>query len=285
MNFKCLMLLLSASAPFCQGVAEAACDYASVSGKEFQFREADESLRKYGYQSWKTTPSTTGTRLDYDPYAGKKGKLQSEKVEVGRPIAPNTWHVAILENCEKAYAWANVYKDEEGLERSTGIYFLDTLRRAESMVGSFLWINQTGVARDHVIYTIDPKVRHQVNHLEPVTITGVHTTALAHGSGASPFYVKVKKQSGEEGFFPFNSRYFFTSDPIDSSWPPEFAQAIKDRKVRLGMSADQIALAWGKPEKVNRTVSTNGVREQWVYGRSQYLYLEDGKLTTFQTSQ
>lgn len=36
---------------------------------------------------------------------------------------------------------------------------------------------------------------------------------------------------------------------------------------------------WGRPETINRTVTRNGTREQWVYGEGRYLYLENGRVT------
>lgn len=36
---------------------------------------------------------------------------------------------------------------------------------------------------------------------------------------------------------------------------------------------------WGRPESINRTVTRNGTREQWVYGGGRYLYLENGRVT------
>lgn len=57
----------------------------------------------------------------------------------------------------------------------------------------------------------------------------------------------------------------------------------KEQNPRLGMTKEQVeASAWGKPKDVNRTVSTYGSREQWVYGSGQYLYFTDGILTSFQ---
>lgn len=63
-------------------------------------------------------------------------------------------------------------------------------------------------------------------------------------------------------------------------------QAIKAAKkkegVRIGMSQqDALDSAWGKPERVNRTTTQYGVREQWVYDNS-YLYFENGKLISIQ---
>lgn len=53
---------------------------------------------------------------------------------------------------------------------------------------------------------------------------------------------------------------------------------------RLGMTQKQVVTTtnWGKPQSVNRTTSRRGTREQWVYGNGNYLYFEDGILTTIQ---
>lgn len=57
----------------------------------------------------------------------------------------------------------------------------------------------------------------------------------------------------------------------------------KSEGVRIGMSqSDVLASSWGKPQKVNTTTSARGIREQWVYGGHNYLYFENGVLTTIQ---
>lgn len=54
--------------------------------------------------------------------------------------------------------------------------------------------------------------------------------------------------------------------------------------VRIGMTRDQVinGTNWGKPQKVNRTTTRYGTSEQWVYGDGNYLYFEDGVLTSIQ---
>lgn len=64
------------------------------------------------------------------------------------------------------------------------------------------------------------------------------------------------------------------------------AKADCDRRggVSVGMTANQVlASCWGKPEKVNATITAGGRREQWVYG-SQYVYVDNGTVTAIQTS-
>jgi hypothetical protein len=67
------------------------------------------------------------------------------------------------------------------------------------------------------------------------------------------------------------------------NWSPDIEQSVIERKVRLGMTAEQVIMAWGKPNHLNKTVGSWGVHEQWVYN-SQYLYFENGVLKSYQTS-
>ncbi len=39
---------------------------------------------------------------------------------------------------------------------------------------------------------------------------------------------------------------------------------------------------WGKPKKINTTVTSYSTHEQWVYGNGRYLYFDDGILTSIQ---
>jgi hypothetical protein len=59
--------------------------------------------------------------------------------------------------------------------------------------------------------------------------------------------------------------------------------AVKRHGASIGMSKDEaIASSWGRPESVNRTTNAYGTREQWVYGGGNYLYFENGVLTSIQ---
>lgn len=53
--------------------------------------------------------------------------------------------------------------------------------------------------------------------------------------------------------------------------------------VSIGMTKDRVLKSnWGKPIDINRTTTSRGVREQWFYGGKNYLYFENGILTTIQ---
>ena len=59
--------------------------------------------------------------------------------------------------------------------------------------------------------------------------------------------------------------------------------STKSQGVRIGMIQQEVLnSSWGKPKSVNKTTTPYGVHEQWVYGGNNYLYFEDGILTTIQ---
>lgn len=62
----------------------------------------------------------------------------------------------------------------------------------------------------------------------------------------------------------------------------EKAKLIIARKVYIGMTASEAKDSWGNPYDINRTITINKTREQWVYGNRKYLYFENGVLTTIQ---
>ncbi|MCF6211185.1 MAG: hypothetical protein L3K24_11095 [Gammaproteobacteria bacterium] len=84
---------------------------------------------------------------------------------------------------------------------------------------------------------------------------------------------------------PYSSKYFYKSNPINSSWKRTVVDLIKSQKIQRGMTSKQALLSWGKPQKNNKSVGSYGVHEQWVYGNGQYLYFENNVLTSFQTSK
>lgn len=97
-----------------------------------------------------------------------------------------------------------------------------------------------------------------------------------------------------QAFFALKEQYPREAEKIESSFQPKIDAAIARTKsaeqqeskhsgVYIGMSTIEVlASKWGKPQSVNRTTSSSGTREQWVYGGKNYLYFENGMLTTIQ---
>lgn len=61
------------------------------------------------------------------------------------------------------------------------------------------------------------------------------------------------------------------------------AKRRRSEGVSIGMSReDVLASKWGKPHSINTTTTRYGVHEQWAYGGHNYLYFDNGRLTTIQ---
>jgi len=62
-----------------------------------------------------------------------------------------------------------------------------------------------------------------------------------------------------------------------------YAFYIYNSKVKIGMTKAMVIESIGTPNNKNITKGSYGIHEQWVYS-NKYLYFENGKLTTIQTS-
>ena len=86
-----------------------------------------------------------------------------------------------------------------------------------------------------------------------------------------------------ENIFDVMDTFYIGSIPKEvRKWSKKVLKAIADHKAFIGMTKDQVVASIGKPGTVNRTVGSWGTHEQWVYGESSYLYLQNGILTSFQ---
>jgi hypothetical protein len=71
-----------------------------------------------------------------------------------------------------------------------------------------------------------------------------------------------------------------------ATWPEPIQRAVADRRVVIGMTSEQVLAAWGRPQKINETVTGTHRSEQWVYSDGgAYLYFTNGTLTTVQRSR
>ena len=67
-------------------------------------------------------------------------------------------------------------------------------------------------------------------------------------------------------------------------WDRSDCEAIAKGRVSIGMTSEQVLLAWGSPTANNRTTSDYGVHEQWCYGEfcNPAVYIEDGIVRSIQ---
>jgi hypothetical protein len=71
-----------------------------------------------------------------------------------------------------------------------------------------------------------------------------------------------------------------TLPPISAVLPA--SRAKKRLPIALGMTRERVMSNWGKPNKIYRTLSANGVHEQWIYPKGNFLYFSNGILDIIQ---
>jgi len=97
---------------------------------------------------------------------------------------------------------------------------------------------------------------------------------------------KEKRREREKSEADREKRIAERNREIDLKFGRATAHKIKSHDYWIGMTDEMAEYSLGRPTKINRTVTSLSVLEQWVYeGKDLYLYFENGKLTSFQDSR
>ena len=80
-------------------------------------------------------------------------------------------------------------------------------------------------------------------------------------------------QSAREAQVPADSRY----DALERKYGPAMASRLYAGKIWKGMNSEMTRDSWGAAERVNRIISGNVIKEEWIY-RSTWLYFENNTL-------
>lgn len=64
---------------------------------------------------------------------------------------------------------------------------------------------------------------------------------------------------------------------LQKKYGPRLAAQINAGKIWKGMTAQMVQDSWGKPQKINRSISGNLIREEWIY-MNTWLYIENNTL-------
>ncbi len=69
---------------------------------------------------------------------------------------------------------------------------------------------------------------------------------------------------------------------VASSYLVPIKEKEEPGMIHIGMAKEEVLKRWGKPGRINRTITAYGISEQWIYPGLFYLYFEDGILTAIQ---
>ena len=61
----------------------------------------------------------------------------------------------------------------------------------------------------------------------------------------------------------------------------DFGLLIFNHQIAIGMTFANVQAAWGKPEKVDRSTYSSGVREYWFFSNACMVVFENGRVSSF----
>lgn len=64
---------------------------------------------------------------------------------------------------------------------------------------------------------------------------------------------------------------------LENKYGTSIATRINSGKIWKGMNGEMVRDSWGNPNKINRVINSNTVKEEWTY-KSTMLYFENNKL-------
>ncbi|MBN1108217.1 MAG: hypothetical protein JXR66_01430 [Bacteroidales bacterium] len=64
---------------------------------------------------------------------------------------------------------------------------------------------------------------------------------------------------------------------LEQKYGSQMASRMAAGKIWKGMTSEMVSDTWGTPQKINRVVSGNTVKEEWIY-KNTWLYIEDDVL-------
>jgi len=67
---------------------------------------------------------------------------------------------------------------------------------------------------------------------------------------------------------------------LEYKYGTSMASMLIAGKIWRGMTAEMVRDSWGKPLKINRVISGNSIKEEWIF-KSTWLYIEDDVLMTW----
>ena len=251
-------------------------------GKKIIFLPKYESVQKYGYQNY----SYWEGWLKHPSYNGLVGK--TAEIIGCKNGNPSKFIVKTEEDSTILYVTA--YGNH-----LNNIAFLSEMENAYKFIGKIIWnkSHPTDTNADRHGYI---RCQRSIGKFEELIVTGVKWGFDSY----SPLKFYLRTKDGIEAYWegsyskindssnhllqPFEENWY-AQDPheLHPEWSRKIWGMIENSKVSVGMTDEQTRFSWGEPNKINKSIGSWGVHEQWIYG-DQYLYFENGLLTSLQTN-
>jgi len=264
-------------------------------GERVQFIETYQDILEF-YKSSNPWIDSNGKKMSYKEVVGKKGKLDWIKLEKF-PGSYRYYKVTLEDGTilfNKRYSSSNNPSDNKlrYMSRIHGyIEKVFVLSEYEEIKNKYL--NKTiWIKGPKFFSSLQPNPIETYDLFDKWSKVIVDDVIPYDGNGIPPFYFfQLKSMDGSKSGYiqlskPTGPDRYFDENPFKDDWDDEIINLIKSEKIRVGMTEYQVRLSWGRPWDINRTTTSYGSREQWVYDRpnydNDYIYFENGICTGIQ---
>jgi hypothetical protein len=269
-----------------------------MKGERLLFLPSPKSLQQYGYQEFEGGTGEYG-HPTYKEAVGRIGVLTDIAVKPSI-IGGEEYTVRItMEGNHKVYTHKSLPGEPESL---SGVAFVSGLECAKKqLLGKTIWYIGAGTDQNGIkVYDEAIDKTTKLDFPKPIRLQVKEVVASWFAD--SPVRLIVETNSGSEAFAdtslsginvapkwfsPFEDSFTLEDPRKLYKWPEKVWQAIREHKVYVGMTQQQVAFSWGKPmpDHIKSTTTANGKSEQWHYAaQARNLYFEDGVLTAMQNN-
>lgn len=273
-------------------------------GQELYVIGKHENLRSYGYRNFYTNYEARFKSHDpeayvykcCESYASKYADLEERYFKVHDVLQhPKAGQ-------DKIYSKKYLLKLTERESGDTVYYEYDSEFRHDFpflVVGQMEKLKQRFAGKKYIFqdlafyakgYAYDPytgdTIKHKVSDIWTVTDVVIekkfyNLTFVFRNQNGQHYTDPVDNALGEDGEMGRACFSVAEANRLKAKYGEANWNAILHREVKLGMSKEMCKLAWGEPEKVNRTTMRGSQTEQWVFS-GDYLYFSGNKLIAIQ---
>jgi len=204
------------------------------------------------------------------PECQSKVSAQAERCpSCAFPIAAHFEKVEELRLAEEQYSQESTIQGNHLLRSSLGKTAFTWLFAIIIMISCFAYLN-SGTQSFH------PRVESLVENEKSPQMIQPAMSPSGGGKVAKNFSQIIDDKYTKAG------KKVHTQHP---EWNYLACNLIGKKQIAVGMNSEQVRAAWGRPYRINKTMTDDGVTEQWVMRGSlptAYVYFEDGTCTAIQ---
>jgi hypothetical protein len=262
-------------------------------GEKVVFVTQTKRFQRFGYQSYHWLNNRSAS-VPYDALAGKVGTIVEIQPRSQKEL--NFRHIVIKLDSDESVT-------TEALDdQISDITLLSDIQEGRRRwIGKTLWYQSKYIRPATDAEVIDSKT---VLKYQPIKIADVMVGANLSGSidfviqfnngqegladvklsasNTSPKFLETLRRL-ERKECGFDSKFLLEDPRLTHKWAPTIWSAIERDEVLVGMTIDQVIMAWGRPNEINSTETKGTLQSQWVYGERRYVYIDQtGKVTAIQ---